>query len=329
MLNDLIILDEVQENFIQDVLGFIKEWENESHFISVKTSGSTGQPKNIQLEKEKVRFSSKATGSFFNFKKGKSILLNLSPSYIAGKLQIVRAIEHEMNLVVAPLESNPLIYLEEPIYFGAFVPTQIQSIIEEEETIEKLQLIEHLIIGGAPLSPPVENELSFLHQHAYVSFGMTETITHFALRKIGTPIYTCLQTFKISTDQRSCLVIQPNEIVEDVLITNDVIELIDDQSFKWAGRMDFVINSGGVKIHPEKVEKMIAHLIPHNNFYIASKQDEKLGEIAILLIEGEFEVGSLLEDAKSFLPRYHAPKEVYLRGAFNYTENGKVIREKF
>lgn len=329
MLNDLIILDEVQENYLQDVLEFIKEWENDADYIEVKTSGSTGEPKNIQLTKEKVRLSAQATGAFFAFEKGKTILLNLSPSYIAGKLQIVRAIEHEMKLVIAPLGSNPLIYLEQPVYFAAFVPSQIQTIIEEEETIEKLQLIEHIIIGGAPLPPPVENELSFLHKHTYVSFGMTETITHFALRRIGTPIYNCLPNYQISVDQRSCLVIQPNEIVEDLLITNDVIDVIDEKSFKWKGRVDFVINSGGVKIHPEKVEKMIAHLIPHNNFYITSKQDDKLGEIAILLIEGEFEVADLLEQTKSYLPRYHSPKEVYLKGAFNYTESGKIIREKF
>lgn len=329
MLNDLIILDEVQENYLQDVLEFIKEWENEHPTILVQTSGSTGDPKTIELSKSKIRLSAQATGQFFAFEKGQSILLNLSPAYIAGKLQIVRAIEHDMKLVVAPLGANPLLQLEDAVDFAAFVPSQIQTIIAEEATIEKLNLLAHIIIGGAPLPPPVENDLSLLHRHTYVTFGMTETITHFALRKIGTPIYRCLPNFKISVDHRKCLVIQPNQIVEEVLITNDVIDAIDEQSFKWKGRMDFVINSGGVKIHPERVEKMIAHLIPHNNFYVTSKQDDTLGEIAILLIEGEFEVNDLLEQTKTFLPQYHAPKEVFLKGAFNYTQSGKIIREKF
>ncbi len=166
---------------------------------------------------------------------------------------------------------------------------------------------------------------------SFVSFGMTETITHFALRKVGTPIYRCLSGFKCTVDDRSCLVLEGNEILEEPLITNDIVDLIDDQSFKWKGRFDFVINSGGVKIHPEKVEKMIGHLIPDNNFYVTSRQDEEYGEIPILLIEGELigESEQLLKVAKSFLPKYHSPKEIYFKGAFMYTESGKILREKF
>ncbi len=242
---------------------------------------------------------------------------------------IVRAIEHEMNLVVADLAQNPLLNCETEIAFAAFVPSQIDMILSDKTSREKLKKIKNVIIGGAPLHPGVENELTIFENNNFVTFGMTETITHFALRKVGTPIYKCLDGFEISVDDRSCLVIKQNQIVEETLITNDVIDLVDDSSFKWKGRFDFVINSGGVKVYPEKVEKMIAHLLPNNNFYVTSQADELLGEKVILLIEGEADTNDILYLAKSFLPQYHSPKEVYLKGAFKYTENGKIIREKF
>jgi O-succinylbenzoic acid--CoA ligase len=329
MLNDLIFLDGLDESYLQSVKDFITEWKSDSSFIIVSTSGSTGEPKNYQLEKEKVRRSALATGQFFDFRRTQTILLNLSPNYIAGKLVIVRAIEHQMKLVVGSLSANPLLNCELFIDFAAFVPSQVAAILKNTETKVKYGAIKNVIIGGAPLSSNLENEIILLKNNSYASFGMTETITHFALRKTGTPIYRCLTGFDIGVDERSCLVVKPNPIVEETLITNDVIDIIDDTSFKWRGRYDFVINSGGVKIHPEKVEKMIGHLIPNNNFYLTSKEDDELGEVAILLIEGDFEIGNILEDSRSFLPKYHSPKEVYLKGAFNYTESGKIIREKF
>jgi len=329
MLNDLYFLDGLSDDYLQDVKEFISEWNNELDHIKVTTSGSTGSPKTMQLPKESVKRSAHATGQFFGFEKGQKALLNLSPNYIAGKLVIVRAIEHQMDLVVAPLTSNPLTICNEKIDFAAFVPSQIEQILSNEATKKKLQQITNVIIGGAPLHPNLENELTTFSNNNFVTFGMTETITHFALRKVGTPIYKCLDGFEISIDDRQCLVIKANQIVTETLITNDVIDLIDDSTFKWKGRIDFVINSGGVKIYPEKVEKMIAHLLVNNNYYVTSKADDSLGEIAILLIEGEIETEGLLESAKSFLPKYQCPKEVYLKGAFNYTETGKIIREKF
>lgn len=332
MLNDLILLDGVSNDHLQGIKQFINEWNDESYEIEVETSGSTGSPKKIKLLKSAVRKSAQATGLFFDLQPGQTALLNLSVNYIAGKLMIVRAIEHQMNLVVAPLNDNPLLNEYEGIIdFAAMVPAQVKSVLESGESSEKLKKIKNIIIGGAPLNPQIENELTTLDCRCFVTFGMTETITHFALRKVGTPIYRCLPGFKCSIDDRSCLVLAENEILPEPLITNDIIDLIDAETFKWRGRYDFVINSGGVKIHPEKVEKMIGHLFPNNRFYVTSKQDDQFGEIAILLIEGQLEEDSeeLLKVAKSFLPKYHCPKEAYFKGAFNYTESGKIIREKF
>ena len=330
MLNDFILLDDIAEDYLQDIKSFIAEWNNDRDYIEVTTSGSTGKPKKLQLKKQAVKASAEATGRFFVFEKGQTVLLNLSPNYIAGKLMIVRAIEHEMNLAVAPLSENPLKNLrEEKIHFGAFVPSQINEILKDEKSRERLNKIKHVIIGGAPLDPDTENELIGMDTRFFATFGMTETITHFALRRIGTPIYKCLPNFNISADNQSCLVIHPNEIVPELLFTNDVIDFIDDRTFKWKGRLDHVINSAGVKIYPEKAEKMIAHLLPNNRFYMTAKKDKKYGEVAVLVVEGDPKNKDLLEDAKESLPRHHAPKEVIIEDQFEETPTQKIIRKKF
>ncbi|MEX1001280.1 MAG: AMP-binding protein [Crocinitomicaceae bacterium] len=330
MLDDFILLDDISEDYLHDIKAFIEEWNNDEDYIEVTTSGTTADPKTLRLKKKRVRAAARATGRFFLFKKGQTALLNLSPLYIAGKLMIVRAIEYEMKLAVAPLQGNPLKNIPDTaIYFGAFVPSQIVEIIKDEKSTARLNSIQHIIIGGAPLEPDLENELLGLKAKIFASFGMTETITHFALRKIGTPIYKCLSNYSIAVDDESCLVIRPNDIVEELLFTNDVIDYIDHQTFKWRGRLDNVINSGGVKIHPEKAEKMIAHLLPDNRFYVTSKKDEKYGEVAVLVVEGDPGNDEILEDAKASLPRHHAPKELIIEDKFEVTPTQKIIRKKF
>jgi O-succinylbenzoic acid--CoA ligase len=330
MLFDLIVLDEVSESYLQDVRDFIDEWNGDKDYIEVQTSGSTGEPKKMQLKKDRVSASAVATGNFFGFEKGQTALLNLSPNYIAGKLLIVRAILHEMNLVLAPLAADPLKTLDNrQIDFAAFVPSQVEVIIKDDSSAVKFNTFKNIIIGGAPIHPDLENELVNFHPKIYATFGMTETITHFALRKLGTPFYKCLDGFTISQDNRSCVVVHPNDVVEEILFTNDVIEMVDAETFKWSGRLDNVINSGGVKIHPEKVEKMVAHLIPDNRFYVTAKEDDIYGEIAVLVIEGELDTSGLLQDAKESLPKHHAPKEIIFEEAFDETPTNKVIRKKY
>lgn len=330
MLSDLVVSDGVSDDFLREVKAFIKEWQNEETFIEVQTSGSTGTPKLIQLEKDRVRASANATASYFSLEQGKTALLNLSPQYIAGKLMIVRAYEHQMRLVLAPLSDNPLLQVQEQeIDFAAFVPSQVKAIIEDDSSRKALQNLGTSIIGGAPLDGATENALVRLNVNAYATFGMTESITHFAVRKVGTPVYHCLPAFEISTDERSCLVLHSNKVIAETIYTNDVIDLIDRQSFKFLGRHDHVINSGGVKIHPEKVEKMIAHLIPDNRFYVTSKQDDKFGEVAVLVVEGDVDVERLLVETKESLPKYHNPKEVIKEDQFEMTKTSKIIRKKY
>jgi len=337
MYKDIVFLDGVDDDFCQTVINFIEEWESYSTFISISSSGTTGTPKTIEFSKKQVETSARKTGQFFNFKKGETVLLNLSPKFVAGKLMIVRAILHEMKIVVAPLNSNPLkgITLLDEIKFGAFVPYQVLEILKDDASKLAYEKIKNVIIGGAEISRELEKQIAQLSNKNYATFGMTETLTHFALRLIDgkTDFYSCLPGISINKDERGCLTIEPNDILPERLVTNDCIELIDNNHFKWKGRIDNVINSGGVKIFPETDEKIMEHLFEENRFYLSSKKSEKFGKEIILILEGniwdEIRQQNILSEIKKLIPEYHAPKSILFLDKFEETGNGKIIRKKF
>lgn len=336
MYKDIVFLDGITEDYLQDITNFLREWESYSPTISVTTSGSTGTPKTIEFTKKQVEASAKYTGQFFDFKKGETVLLNLSPNYIAGKLMLVRAMVHEMKILVAPLKANPLadITFGDSIKLGAFVPHQVQEILNHPQSKKNYQQLENVLIGGASIPNQLENEIEKLSNKNYASFGMTETLTHFALRKIGNQnnIYTCLPDIEINQDERGCLIVEPNEVLQNRLITNDSIELIDSTNFKWKGRLDNVINSGGVKIFPESDEKWIEHLFENKRFYLSSKQNEKLGEEVVLIVEDDQwsieNQKKILRQIENILPKYHAPKSIIFSNELDETGNGKIKRKK-
>jgi o-succinylbenzoate---CoA ligase len=337
MYKDIVFTDGIQEDYKQSVINFIAEWESYSPVLRVSTSGTTGAPKTIEFTKKQVQASARYTGRFFQFKKGDAVLLNLSPEFVAGKLMIVRALVHEMKLVVAPLQANPLEAvdgIDQALKLGAFVPYQVAAILKDGKTKSRFEKIENVLIGGAIMTPGLEHQVAQLKNKNYASFGMTETLTHFALRPIDgkTKHYTCLPGIAISEDERGCLVVEPNEILSERLVTNDCIRFIDPQNFEWIGRIDNVINSGGVKIFPEADEVLIHPLI-NARFYITSRKSETLGEEPVLVMEGTaMEMSAqekLLEQIAVVLPKYHAPKSIILLSKLDETSNGKVKRQKY
>lgn len=330
MHKSINLCDGLSSAYLQEIENFIAEWESSDDFISVKTSGSTSKPKLIRLKKDNVRESALATGKFFDFQPGQRLLLNLSPSYIAGKLMIVRALVHEMHIVVAPLDQNPLLHLTfDNIDFAAFVPYQIKAILEHKQSTERYGNIRNVIIGGAPLPSEYATQLQQLSNQSYVTFGMTETITHFALQNLtrNESFFTCLPGFKIEQDDRGCLVICENK-VSDRLVTNDLIELINATQFKWLGRLDFVINSGGIKISPEWIESKIEAIIQGQAYYIHGRKSDIFGEEIVLYIEGE-EVEGLDTKLAALLTKFERPKAIIYKPDLERTETGKIIRKNY
>ncbi|MBL4661978.1 MAG: AMP-binding protein [Flavobacteriaceae bacterium] len=311
----------------------MEDWESSSPTITVSTSGSTGVPKEIVLNKTRVRASARATGEFFKFKKGQVLLLNLSPGYIAGKLMLVRALEHDMRILVAPASQNPLLALgNRQVDFAAFVPYQVEAILKNDQTKAAYEKIPQVIIGGATIALKVEVELQELQNQSYATFGMTETITHVALRSItsGDGVYTCLPNITIAQDERGCLVINESEI-SGRLITNDLITQIDAHKFRWNGRLDNVVNSAGVKLFPEQLEQKIEDLIPDNRFYFMGRKSGVFGEELVLFVEGEQGINwnAIQLDIMQRLTSFEYPKEIIFVANFKETPTGKVIRALF
>ena len=337
---NIIISDAVEEKTLHAIKEFYDEWINQNDFITVHSSGSTGAPKNIQLSKAKVRKSAQATGAFFGFEKGQKLLLNLSVQHIAGKLMLVRAWEFEMTIIVLPVTRNPFqnksvhdfLLNSVPIHFGAFVPYQVKAILENESTKHLFQQIQQVIIGGAPIAANLEQVLKSLSNSIYATFGMTETITHFALRNLRQekPIYECLPGFDVSTDNRNCLVLEENPIT-DRLITNDRVNLVDAKHFEWLGREDFVINTGGIKISPEVIERKVAPLLEQKAYFFYGQTHVELGERVVLFIESEdeFNTQEISLSLKQELNKYEYPKRIYVVSSFERTGSGKVIRKDY
>ena len=314
---------------ISKVENFVSAWFDFADSIETNTSGSTGIPKVIRLQKQKMEASAKMTGTYFDFKPGDKTILCLSPDTIGGKMMLLRSFLFEMEIYVVDINRNPLEKIDFELKFAAMVPLQIQNIIEKNP--EKLNLVQQLLIGGATVSKQLEESLKHFETCAYESFGMTETMSHVAVRKLNQPTFQPFEAllgilFESSENQ---LIVNAPQLGIEKLNTNDIVELVDQKHFFWQGRADFVINSGGIKFFPEKIEKKISHLI-QSRFFIASEKDILLGEKIIFVLEEieiEERMNDLLELFKIELDKFEIPKAMYFIDSFEETVSGKINRK--
>lgn len=338
ILNGKIItrknLHEVEERSIQN---FLNDWWNDSiDFILQKTSGSTGIPKEIKLSKEKMINSAIATLTFFQLKKEQKMLLCLPVDFIAGKMMLIRAMIGELSIDYWGHDTHILknINLKNEYDFCAMIPLQVHhAIVEEKEKYEKIKTV---LVGGAAIPHAIRQQILICKNKAYASFGMTETITHIALQEIShqnsDQIYQALPGVQLGQDKNSCLTIHAPEICNDDICSNDVVEFTDFNQFKWLGRIDHVINSGGLKIHPEEIEKKISELITDRNFFVFGIDHEELGKELVLFIEGkkfdDVTEKLFIDHLRESLPRNKAPKKLYYCDQFVYSSNRKLLRRE-
>ncbi|WP_299103908.1 AMP-binding protein [uncultured Tenacibaculum sp.] len=314
---------------------FLLDWFDEKNYVIVNTSGSTGKPKPMQLRKEFMINSAKATGAFFNLPENTSALLCLSTDYIAGKMMLVRALVLGWKLDVVTTDSNPLKNVTKHYDFSAMVPMQLQNSLSDLHKVQKL------IVGGGVVSNELIAQIQGIDTAIFATYGMTETVTHIAVKQLNQFIvsnegqvsnYYTLPNVEVSKDKRGCLVINAPKVAEEVIVTNDVVNLISNTSFMWLGRYDNVINSGGVKLHPEKIEEKLSTMIS-NRFFVTGIPDNRLGEKLVLLIEGvadeslEIDLKNELENS-TVLTKYEVPKEIHFIEAFVETETKKIQRTK-
>lgn len=318
------------EAYEQSIGDFLMDWLNDKPFMYVRTSGSTGIPKRIRIQKQAMVNSAIASGDFFNISVGDTALHCLPAAYIAGKMMLVRAMILGLEIDLVEPNLTPLKDLRKDYDFSAMIPLQVQN------SLSQLHQIKKLIVGGAPLSSSMVESLQDKPTEIFETYGMTETVTHIAAKKINNYSSTkereeshfkILPNITIGVDDRGCLVIDAPNIAEDVIVTNDLVQLLGADEFKWKGRHDHVINSGGVKLIPEQIEKKLAELIS-TRFFVYGIPDVELGQKLVLVIEGKKDT-HLIESIKGLksLDKHEHPKAVYYSDGFLETENGKVIRE--
>ena len=332
--------------FETKVLDFIKEWFSESKTVKIQSSGSTGIPKIFDIEKSKMLNSAQMTCDFLRLKEGDSALLCLPIEYISGKMMVVRSIYIKLKLLITETSLNPLQHLAEKVDFCAMTPLQV------ENSLDKIHLIKNLIIGGASVSENLKSQLTSeletrnSEQKIFETYGMSETLSHIALKQIS-PIqeeyFSVLNDVEISVDERNCLKIYAPKLNPEILQTNDIVELMhfmnsvrkpsvyaqcDKKQFKFLGRFDNVINSGGVKIFAEELENLVKKHIDRDLVFLG-KPDETLGEKLVLVVEGEKDenLKSQISNLK-FENKFHIPKEILFLEKFPRAENGKVLRKE-
>lgn len=312
--------------FEQAIGDFLLDWLHDKPTLEVKTSGSTGTPKVISLSKEAMVQSALATGKFFKLQPGNSALHCLPTQYIAGKMMLVRAMVLGLELDLVAPASLPVFDYQKPYDFCAMVPLQL------DKSLSYLDNIKHLIVGGATVSVDLKERLQTLSTRVYETYGMTETITHIALKKLNklrkneaVQLFKTLPGITVEVDERGCLVANVPFISKEAIVTNDMVKIHSKTSFEWLGRFDNVINTGGVKIIPEQVEAKLQQYFS-SRILIASQPDSVLGQTVVLIVEGQECL--VKQSVFKVLHKYEIPKTVYFVSQFAETGNGKVLRKE-
>lgn len=324
---------------------FLAEWNNSDNRIRVQTSGSTGVPKVMWVEKRRMLASARITCDFLGLTAGDKALLCMPLDYIAGKMMVVRALERDLHLVQVKPSNHPLASLtDEDIRFAAMVPSQVFCTLQVEEERARLACVRDIIIGGGAITRELQNAINaFCQEHHgcrfWSTYGMTETLSHIALRRLdgdaASQWYTPFDSVSVSANADGCLVINAPLVHDGVLVTNDIVEIRPDGSFRVKGRRDNVICSGGIKLQIEEIEEKLRPYIALP-FCITKRKDEKFGEVAVLLLacgkkeKAESDVDpalqSMLDNAFLHLSKYERPKHIQCVEAIPMTGTGKIDR---
>lgn len=305
------------DDFEKPVGDFILDWFDKKEYLEIETSGTTGTPKLIKVQKQAMVNSAIATGNFFDLLPGNTALNCLPVKYIAGKMMFVRAFILGLDLDFAAPNSNPLKRNQKNYDFSAMVPLQV------ENSLNQIHQIKKLLVGGVRISNQLVQNLQKTKCQVFETYSMTETVTHIAAKKIGSKAFTVFPGITIGADSRNCLTVTSQILYVENIITNDLVEIVNQNQFIWLGRQDNIINSGGIKLIPEQIETKLSNQIS-NRFFVAGLPDSLLGEKLVLFIEGTTQ--KLPISVYQNLDKYEKPKEIIYIEKFPETETGKVKR---
>lgn len=339
---DLIKKQERPVNpYFQKAFDFLHLWMSGAEEFALQTSGSTGTPKTITVSRNQLSSSAAMTGAALSLHKGTSAVVCLNVQYVAGLMMLVRGMELGWELTVVEPAANPLLALgsESSFDFIAMVPMQLSSCLENEETKIRVDNLGKILLGGAPVSVALARKIAGLAVPVYQSYGMTETVSHVALRKLNCPApeeyYTVLPEINFGQDERGCLYVAGPMTNGELVQTNDLVSIVSAEAFTWLGRFDNVINSGGVKIILDRIDELIAELFFEMdyaaNFFSWYQEDEKWGQKLVLIIEknnGILSEDVLLKEIRRKVSVYETPKHVYFANQFIKTETGKIDKRR-
>lgn len=310
---------------------FISEWNNEAQTIHVQTSGSTGAPKKMKVRKDRMIESAKMTCDFLGLQSGDTALLCMNLDYIGAKMMVVRSLVRQLHLIQVAPSGHPLATVDVPITFAAMVPLQVYNSLQVPEEREKLRQIKHLIVGGGAIDDVLAAQLHDFPHAVWSTYGMTETLSHIALRRLNglesSSWYTPLQGIKVSTNADDCLVIDAPMLCDSPIVTNDMAEIREISTsegqntlaFRIIGRRDNVINSGGVKIQMEELERLMRPFLTMP-YMVTKRKSEKFGEIVVLMVEKEGDDEGATVEEKSELPILRAIHKLLHRALPRYWE---------
>jgi len=321
-----VVENQAELDWKLDVYHFILNFLDDSEFISQKTSGSTGTPKTIQLPKRAMLESAKMTTEYFQLKESQVAVLCLPVKYIAGKMMVVRALFAGLNLILVEPAGTPDFSNSGKIDFCAMVPLQAANLLEQNKWPD----IKTIILGGAETSPELVAKLQGVETEVYETYGMAETCSHISLKRINGEIpeniFTVLPGIRIMKDNWDCLVIDV-PFLNEKIITNDCVELVSENGFRWLGRLDTIINSGGIKIQPEILEKKIGEIL-QKPCVVLGEPDELLGHKVVLVVETSEPEDSnhILAKLAQYLDKKMLPKNVRFMEILPRNKSFKIDR---
>lgn len=327
-----------REEQLPSPLLFCRFWLRGDSTFSLHTSGSTGKPKTITVSRKQMEVSARMTGDFFDFSSGKPLFMALAPEYIAGKMLLTRAMEHNLSVHIIPPESTPFSSLTpgQQYLTTSLVPYQVHSMLDSGNYFPHFHQFEHILVGGAPIPEALEQRIrKQLSVPVWHTYGMTETLSHVAARLINTdqtrPYYQPLPGIDLRSEADHCLSIKGEVTQQTWLKTNDVVQLNNDQTFIWKGRKDNTINSGGIKVQAEEVEKIIqplmSDILPEDAYFmITGVPHPQLGEEVVLVVSSPVDQQHLIAQLKHLLPQYHCPGSIIQLKPFPHTASGKIRR---
>lgn len=319
---------------------FMAEWHSGGEKVLVHTSGSTGKPKPMLVEKQRMINSARVTCRFLGLRPGEIALLCMPLDYIAGKMMVVRSLEWGLRLICVKPCGHPLADVCERIDFAAMVPMQVYNSLQVPLERERLAHIRHLIIGGGSIDDDLAEALAQMPHAVWSTYGMTETLSHIALRRLSGPErslwYKPFDGIRLSLTDKGCLQIDAPEVCDHRLTTHDMAEIREEkgqdgcsvQYFRIKGRSDNVVCSGGIKIQIEEVEALLRHFLSYP-FLLTKKPDPKFGEVMVLLSESP-SMADVAEVCRAHIPnKYWIPREYIHVDSLPLTETGKPRRNLF